>query len=99
MMRLPKNKLRKTFSIPAWMKHCKCRAVVLASRLANTTARHLQCFIQTGIENVFLSLFFGNRIMAQIHLSWLDPHKTRTTTLVGSKKIAVFDDVATSEKL
>ncbi len=59
-----------------------------------------QSFIQSGIEDVvFLSLFFGNRIMAHIHLSWLDPHKTRTTTIVGSKKMAVFDDVATSEKL
>jgi predicted dehydrogenase len=59
-----------------------------------------QSFIQSGIEDVvFLSLFFGNRIMAHIHLSWLDPHKMRTTTIVGSKKMAVFDDVATSEKL
>ena len=59
-----------------------------------------QSFIQSGIEDVvFLSLFFGNRIMAHIHLSWLDPHKTRTTTIVGSRKMAVFDDVATSEKL
>ena len=46
-----------------------------------------QSFIQGGIEDVvFLSLFFGNRIMAHIHLSWLDPHKTRTTTIVGSKQ-------------
>jgi len=59
-----------------------------------------QSFIQQGIEDVvFLSLFFDNRIMAHIHLSWLDPHKTRTTTIVGSKRMAVFDDMATTEKL
>ena len=59
-----------------------------------------QSFIQKGIEDVvFLSLFFDNRIMAHIHLSWLDPHKTRTTTIVGSKRMAVFDDVAVTEKL
>lgn len=59
-----------------------------------------QSFIQDGIEDVvFLSLFFENRIMAHIHISWLDPHKTRTTTIVGSRKMAVFDDTATSEKL
>lgn len=59
-----------------------------------------QSFIQDGIEDVvFLSLFFENRIMAHIHISWLDPHKTRTTTVVGSKKMAVFDDTAASEKL
>lgn len=59
-----------------------------------------QSYIQNGIEDVvFLSLFFQNRIMAHIHLSWLDPHKVRSTTIVGSKKMAVFDDVATAEKL
>lgn len=59
-----------------------------------------QSFIQNGIEDVvFLSLFFENRIMAHIHISWLDPHKTRTTTIVGSKKMAVFDDTAATEKL
>ena len=59
-----------------------------------------QSFIQPGIEDVvFLSLFFENRIMAHVHISWLDPHKTRTTTVVGSKKMAVFDDTAASEKL
>lgn len=59
-----------------------------------------QSFIQDGIEDVvFLSLYFTNRIMAHVHLSWLDPHKVRSTTIVGSKRMAVFDDVATSEKL
>ena len=59
-----------------------------------------QSFIQSGIEDVvFLSLFFRNRVMAHIHISWLDPHKVRSTTVVGSKKMAVFDDAATSEKL
>jgi predicted dehydrogenase len=59
-----------------------------------------QSYIQKGIEDVvFLSLFFENRIMAHIHLSWLDPHKVRKTTVVGSDKMVVFDDVEASEKL
>jgi predicted dehydrogenase len=59
-----------------------------------------QSFIQDGIEDVaFLSLYFENRIMAHIHLSWLDPHKIRRTTIVGSKKMVVFDDTNGSEKL
>jgi predicted dehydrogenase len=37
--------------------------------------------------------------MANIHLSWLDPHKLRKITVVGSKKMVVFDDMETSEKL
>ncbi len=59
-----------------------------------------QSYVQEGIEDVaFLSLFFENRIMAHIHLSWLDPHKVRRTTVVGSKKMAVFDDTEVTEKL
>ncbi len=59
-----------------------------------------QSYIQDGIEDVvFLSLFFENRIMAHIHLSWLDPHKVRKTTVVGANKMAVFDDSSATEKL
>jgi predicted dehydrogenase len=59
-----------------------------------------QSFIQDGIEDVvFLSLYFENRIMAHIHLSWLDPHKVRKTTVVGAHKMVVFDDTEATEKL
>jgi len=59
-----------------------------------------QSYIQNGIEDVaFVSLYFENRIMAHIHLSWLDPHKVRKTTIVGADKMAVFDDAEATEKL
>jgi predicted dehydrogenase len=59
-----------------------------------------QSYIQAGIEDVaFVSLYFENRIMAHIHLSWLDPHKVRKTTIVGADKMAVFDDAEATEKL
>ena len=32
--------------------------------------------------------------MANIHVSWLDPNKVRSMTVVGSKKMVVYDDVA-----
>jgi predicted dehydrogenase len=32
--------------------------------------------------------------MAHVHVSWLDPHKVRSMTVVGSKKMVVYDDVA-----
>ena len=48
---------------------------------------------------VFVTLRFRDGRMANIHLSWLDPHKLRKITIVGSKKMAVFDDMETSEKL
>ena len=59
-----------------------------------------QTYLQIGIEDVvFVNLNFPNRVSAHIHLSWLDPHKLRKITVVGSKKMAVFDDTATTEKL
>jgi len=59
-----------------------------------------ECYIQDGIEDVvFLNMKFPDRKMAQVQLSWLDPHKERKFTVVGSKKMAVFDDVQTSEKI
>ncbi len=61
---------------------------------------HGESYIQKGIEDVaFLGLQFSDGKMANIHLSWLDPHKLRKITIVGSKKMVVFDDMETSEKL
>lgn len=65
-----------------------------------SVSTHGASYIQKGIEDVvFVSLRFGDGKMANIHLSWLDPHKVRRTTLVGSKKMVVFDDMEVSEKL
>ncbi|MBN1526886.1 MAG: Gfo/Idh/MocA family oxidoreductase [Candidatus Omnitrophica bacterium] len=47
---------------------------------------------------VFVDLGFKNDVIAHIHASWLDPHKIRQLTVVGSKKMAVFDDMS-AEKL
>ena len=59
-----------------------------------------ESYIQQGIEDVaFLGLQFSDGKMANIHLSWLDPHKLRKITIVGSKKMVVFDDMEVSEKL
>jgi predicted dehydrogenase len=59
-----------------------------------------ESYIQKDIEDVvFLSLHFADGRMANIHLSWLDPHKVRKVTIVGSKKMVVFDDMEASEKL
>ncbi len=59
-----------------------------------------ESYIRKGIEDVaFLGLQFSDGKMANIHLSWLDPHKLRKITIVGSKKMVVFDDMEVSEKL
>jgi len=59
-----------------------------------------QSYLQEGIEDVvFLTLNFGGKAMAHVHVSWLDPHKTRRITIVGSQRMAVFDDLEANEKL
>ena len=51
--------------------------------------------IQSGIEDVvFLNIIYPHKIMANIHVSWLDPNKVRSMTVVGSRKMVVYDDIA-----
>lgn len=57
-------------------------------------------YIQPGIEDVaFLTYSYPNGRLAHIHVSWLDPNKIRKTTVVGSKKMLVYDDTSNVEKL
>jgi predicted dehydrogenase len=52
-------------------------------------------FLQSGIEDVcFLSLEYPHGPLGHIHVSWLDPVRTRRMVVVGSRKMAVYDDVA-----
>jgi predicted dehydrogenase len=64
----------------------------------SVTARG-QSYLQGNVEDVvFVTLRFAGGQMAHVHLSWLDPRKERRLTVVCSKKMVEFDDVA-SEKL
>ena len=59
-----------------------------------------QSYLQKGVEDVvFAQLKFADGRMAHIHVSWFDPHKIRKVTLVGSDKMATFDDMDASEKI
>jgi predicted dehydrogenase len=59
-----------------------------------------QAFLQDGWEDVaFLQLRFDDGALAAAHVSWLDPYKTRRVTVVGDRRMLVFDDVAADEKL
>ena len=59
-----------------------------------------QSYLQPGVEDVcFATVRFAGGRMAHIHVSWLDPHKIRKLTLVGDRKMAVFDDLEANEKL
>ncbi|MDD5565762.1 MAG: Gfo/Idh/MocA family oxidoreductase [Candidatus Omnitrophica bacterium] len=51
-------------------------------------------YLRKGIEDVvFITLYFPHNIIAGIHLSWLNPRKVRELTIVGNKKMLVFDDL------
>ena len=57
-------------------------------------------FVQKGIEDdVHLTLKFPENIMAYMHVSWLDPLKIRKMTIVGNKKMLVYDDTEQTEKI
>lgn len=59
-----------------------------------------EAFLQTGIHDVvFLYMRFPKGHLGHVHVSWLDPHKVRRFTVVGSKKMAVLDDQEPTEKL
>ena len=57
-------------------------------------------YVQDGLEDVaFLQLEFPDRVLAQVHVSWLAPSKLRRTTLVGSKQMVLYDDTELVEKV
>ena len=52
------------------------------------------------IEDVAtITMNYANGVIAFIHSSWLDPNKVRKTTVVGSKKMLLYNDVETQEKI
>jgi predicted dehydrogenase len=61
---------------------------------------HGNAFLSRGVEDVvFCYLRFPSGKMAHMHLSWLDPHKIRRITVVGSERMAVFDDMERDRKI
>lgn len=45
----------------------------------------------------FVTLEYGDGILAHVHVSWLNPQKKRTLTIVGSQRMVVWDDMETLE--
>lgn len=61
---------------------------------------HGESYVRAGVEDVvFCFLRFPSGMCAHLHLSWLDPHKERRFTVVGSQRMATFDDMAAEGKL
>jgi predicted dehydrogenase len=61
---------------------------------------HGHSYVRKNVEDVaFLHFRYPGEIMAHVHVSWLNPNKIRKTTVVGSKKMLVYDDVSSLEKI
>jgi len=59
-----------------------------------------ECYLNAGIEDVVFATFgFPNRVIAHVHASWLNPRKVRQLTVVGSKKMVVWDDLDLNEPI
>lgn len=57
-------------------------------------------YLSSTIEDVvFVTLEYPNGVGAHLHLGWLDPRKLRLMTLVGSRKMLVYDDVSLDAKI
>jgi len=72
---------------------------LMKERPKSVLARGLDHF-QQGMENMaYLTLGFEEKIMANFHLSWLSPVKVRKIILGGSRKMIVYDDMESNEKV
>ena len=73
-------------------------ALYLLGGMPEAVSAQGMAHLQPNIEDtVFLTMRFPQQKMAHCHVSWLDPNKVRSITVVGDKKMAVFDDVESSE--
>jgi predicted dehydrogenase len=72
---------------------------ILGSRPVQVAA-HGKSSVRRDVEDVaFIDLTYPDGVITNIHVSWLDPCKIRRTTVVGSRKMLVYDDVSSLEKI
>jgi predicted dehydrogenase len=72
---------------------------LLGERPTEVSATSLT-MIEPGIADVFFAtLTFPSGVGANLHVSWIDPRKTRLMTVVGDEKMAIYNDVSVDQKL
>ena len=65
----------------------------------SVSAQGMPCVIPGVYDVAYLSLIFPHNLTAYVHVSWLDPCKVRRVTVVGSKKMAVYNDMEADGKI
>ncbi len=74
--------------------------LMLLGQMPHEVSCHGQSHYRHNMEDVaMLTLRFANNLIAFVHVSWLDPNKIRRATIVGSRKMLVYDDTALQEKI
>lgn len=74
--------------------------IYLFEKMPKTVSARGFSYLQKDIEDVvFVNLDFEAGLHAHIHVSWLDPNKIRQMTVVGGKKMLVYDDVSADAKI
>src|SRR5271166_2080281 len=74
--------------------------LMLLGRMPLEVSCHGQSHYHKEVEDVaMMTLRFPNNVIAFVHVSWLDPNKIRRATIVGSRKMLVYDDTALQEKI
>ena len=74
--------------------------LMLLGQMPERVSCHGSSHYRTGEEDVaLLTLYFPGNVMAFVHSSWLDPNKIRRMTVIGSRKMLVYDDTAIQEKI
>jgi len=72
---------------------------LLGEKPLSVGAQGMPCVFDGIYDVAYINLVFPNKIPAYIHVSWLDPCKIRRITVVGSKKMIVYNDVENEQKL
>lgn len=65
----------------------------------SVSAQGMPCVFDGIFDVAYVNLIFPKKIPAYIHVSWLDPCKVRRITVVGSKKMIVYNDMENEQKL
>jgi len=72
---------------------------LMGKKPISVSAQGTPCVFEGIHDVVYLNMMFPDNIPAYVHVSWLDPCKVRRITIVGSKKMAVFNDMENEQKI
>lgn len=72
---------------------------LLGTKPISVSAQGTPCVFNGIYDVAYLNMLFPGNVTAYIHVSWLDPCKVRRITVVGSKKMAVYNDIEAEQKI